>query len=117
MNPANTRIYKMSFAGVYPHYIAKAEKKGRTKAEVDEIIFWLTGYDEAQLQEILDNKTDFETFFSNAKIHPNASKITGVICGYRIEDIEDKLMQQIRYLDKMVDELAKGKAMEKILRP
>lgn len=116
MNPANTRIYKMSFAGVYPHYIAKAEKKGRTKAEVDEIIFWLTGYDAAQLQEILDNKTDFETFFSNAKIHPNASKITGVICGYRVEDIEDKLMQQIRYLDKMIDELAKGKAMEKILR-
>ncbi len=117
MNPANTRIYKMSFASVYPHYIAKAEKKGRTKAEVDEIIFWLTGYDAAQLQEILDNKTDFETFFGNATIHPNASKITGVICGYRVEDIEDKLMQQIRYLDKMVDELSKGKAMEKILRP
>lgn len=116
MNPANTRVYKMSFAGVYPHYIAKAEKKGRSKAEVDEIIFWLTGYDAAQLQEILDNKTDFETFFANAKIHPNASKITGVICGYRVEDIEDKLMQQIRYLDKLIDELAKGKAMEKILR-
>lgn len=107
----------MSFASVYPHYIAKAEKKGRTKAEVDEIIFWLTGYDAAQLQEILDNKTDFETFFGNATIHPNTSKITGVICGYRVEDIEDKLMQQIRYLDKMVDELSKGKAMEKILRP
>ncbi len=117
MNPANTRIYKMSFASVYPHYITKAEKKGRTKEEVDEIIFWLTGYNEQQLQEILDNKTNFEDFFANApQINPNASKITGVICGYRVEDIEDKLMQQIRYLDKMVDELAKGKAMEKILR-
>ena len=107
----------MSFASVYPHYITKAEKKGRTKEEVDEIIFWLTGYNEQQLQEILDNKTNFEDFFANApQINPNASKITGVICGYRVEDIEDKLMQQIRYLDKMVDELAKGKAMEKILR-
>jgi len=106
----------MSFASVYPHYITKAEKKGRTKEEVDAIIFWLTGYNSRQLQEIIDNKTDFETFFDNAIINPNASKITGVICGYRVEDIEDKLMQQIRYLDKMVDELAKGKAMEKILR-
>ena len=117
MNPANTRIYKMSFASVYPHYVTKAEKKGRTKQEVDEIIFWLTGYNAQQLQEILDNKTDFETFFANApQMNPNASKITGVICGYRVENIEDKLMQQIRYLDKMIDELAKGKAMEKILR-
>ena len=117
MKPGNTRIYKMSFAGVYPHYITKAEKKGRTKQEVDHIIFWLTGYSAPQLQEILDNKTDFETFFANApRINPNVSKITGLICGYRVEDIEDKLMQQIRYLDKMVDELAKGKAMEKILR-
>lgn len=107
----------MSFAGVYPHYISKAEKKGRTKEEVDAIIFWLTGYDEKSLQLILDNKTDFETFFAEApEINPNASKITGVICGYRVEDIEDKLMQQIRYLDKLVDELAKGKTMEKILR-
>ena len=106
----------MSFSGVYPHYIAKAEKKGRTKAEVDEIIFWLTGYDSVKLQEIIDNKIDFETFFEEAKLNPNVSKITGVICGYRVEEIEDKLMQQIRYLDKLVDELAKGKTMDKILR-
>jgi hypothetical protein len=113
----NTRVYKMSFAGVYPHYIQKAERKGRTKAEVDEIIFWLTGYNEKTLQKHLDNKTDFETFFARApQMNPNTSKITGVICGYRVEDIEDKLMQKIRYLDKLVDELAKGKAMEKILR-
>ncbi|KDN55964.1 DUF2200 domain-containing protein [Flavobacterium seoulense] len=113
----NTRVYKMAFASVYPHYIAKAEKKSRTKQEVDEIIFWLTGYNEQSLQELLDNKTDFETFFAQApQINPNASKITGVICGYRVEEIEDKLMQQIRYLDKLIDELAKGKAMEKILR-
>jgi hypothetical protein len=114
---SNHRIFKMSFAGVYPHYVTKAEKKGRTKAEVDEIIFWLTGYDESSLQRILDDKTDFETFFAEApQINPNVSKITGVICGYRVEDIDDKLMQQIRYLDKLVDELAKGKKMEKILR-
>ncbi len=107
----------MSFAGVYPHYIAKAEKKGRTKAELDEIIFWLTGYNEDTLQQHLDNKTNFEDFFGQApQINPNASKITGVICGYRVEEIEDDLMRQIRYLDKLVDELAKGKAMEKILR-
>ncbi|WP_298707811.1 DUF2200 domain-containing protein [Chitinophaga sp.] len=111
------RVYKMSFAGVYPHYIQKAEKKGRTKEEVDEIIRWLTGYDQKSLQRQLDNKTNIETFFAEApQIHPNASKITGVICGYRVEDIEDKLMQQVRYLDKLIDELAKGKAMEKILR-
>lgn len=118
MNPNNyERVYRMSFAGVYPHYIAKAEKKGRTKAEVDEIICWLTGYNAQELQRELDLKTDFETFFAQApQIHPNASKITGVICGYRVEDIEDKLIQQIRYLDKLIDELAKGKAMEKILR-
>jgi hypothetical protein len=107
----------MSFADVYPHYITKAEKKGRTKAEVDEIIFWLTGYNAQTLQHHLDQKTDFETFFAQAPlINPNASKITGVICGYRVEDIEEKLMQQIRYLDKLIDELAKGKSMEKILR-
>ncbi len=107
----------MSFASVYPHYIAKAEKKGRTKAEVDEIIFWLTGYNEKDLLKILDNETNFENFFAKApQINPNVSKIKGVICGYRVEEIDDKLMQQIRYLDKMVDELAKGKAMEIILR-
>jgi len=107
----------MSFAGVYPHYIQKAEKKGRTKEEVDKIIFWLTGYDEKDLQEILNNKTDFETFFKQApQINPNASMIKGVICGYRIEEIEDELMRNIRYLDKLIDELAKGKSMEKILR-
>lgn len=117
MKTDNSRVFKMSFAGVYPHYIAKAEKKGRTKAEVHEIIFWLTGYDEKALEKILEEKTNFESFFENApKLNPNASKITGVICGYRVEEIEDKLMQKIRYLDKLIDELAKGKAMEKILR-
>ncbi|HMR91748.1 MAG TPA: DUF2200 domain-containing protein [Chitinophagaceae bacterium] len=111
------RVLAMSFAGVYPHYIAKAEKKGRTKEEVDEIIRWLTGYTQKKLEQQIENKVNFETFFTKApQINPNASKITGVICGYRVEDIEDKLMQQIRYLDKLVDELAKGKAMEKILR-
>ncbi len=113
----NTKVYKMAFASVYPHYIAKAKKKGRSKEEVDEIIFWLTGYNEQDLQQILNNKTDFENFFAKApQINPNVSKITGVICGYRVEEIEDKLMQQIRYLDKLIDELAKGKSMEKILR-
>jgi hypothetical protein len=107
----------MSFAGVYPMYIQKAEKKGRTKAEVDEIIFWLTGYNEKTLQQQIDRKTDLETFFDEApQINPNVSKITGVICGYRVEEIEDKLMQKVRYMDKLIDELAKGKAMEKILR-
>ena len=113
----NTRIFKMAFASVYPHYIAKAEKKGRTRAEVHAIICWLTGYDEQTLQKQIDERVDFETFFAKApRINPNVSKITGVICGYRVEEIEDKLMQQIRYLDKLVDELAKGKAMDKILR-
>lgn len=113
----NSRVYRMSFASVYPHYVQKAEKKGRTKAEVDAVIFWLTGYNEKTLQQQIDNKIDFETFFSQApQINPNVSKITGVICGYRVEEIEDKLMQKIRYLDKLVDELAKGKSMEKILR-
>ena len=107
----------MPFASVYPFYIQKAEKKGRTKAEVDMIIFWLTGYDEQTLQQQIDRNTDFETFFAIApQINPNVSKITGVICDYRVEEIEDKLMQQIRYLDKLVDELAKGKSIEKILR-
>ncbi len=117
MKTSNTRVFKMSFAGVYPHYIQKAEKKGRTKAEVDEIICWLTGYDERALQQHIDNKTSFEDFFNQApQINPNVSKITGLICGYRVEEIEDPLMQKIRYLDKLIDELAKGKAMEKILR-
>ena len=113
----NTRIFKMTFASVYPHYIAKAEKKGRTSAEVRAIIHWLTGYDDQALQQQIDEKVDFETFFARApKMNPSVSKITGVICGYRVEEIEDKLMQKIRYLDKLVDELAKGKAMDKILR-
>jgi hypothetical protein len=113
----NTRVFKMTFASVYPHYIRKAEKKGRTKEEVDDIICWLTGYNQQALQQQIDKKSDFETFFAQApQINPNVSKITGVICGYRVEEIEDKLMQKIRYLDKLVDELAKGKTMEKILR-
>jgi len=113
----NSRVFKMSFAGVYPHYIQKAEKKGRTKAEVDTIICWLTGYDQNTLQQQIDNKTNLETFFAQApQLNPNVSKITGVICGYRVEEIEDKLMQKIRYMDKLIDELAKGRAMEKILR-
>ena len=107
----------MSFAGVYPHYIEKAEKKGRTKDEVNQVIFWLTGYDRNMLQAHIDKRTSFEDFFAHApQLNPNVSKITGVICGYRVEEIEDKLMQKIRYLDKLVDELAKGKKMEKILR-
>lgn len=111
------RIFTISFASVYPHYINKAAKKGRTKEEVDTIICWLTGYNQQELQELIDNKTDFETFFTEApQMNQNISKITGVICGYRVEEIEDKLMQKIRYLDKLVDELAKGKTMEKILR-
>ena len=111
------RVFKMSFASVYPHYIAKAEKKARTKEEVHEIIFWLTGYGETQLNEILENKTNFEDFFNKApKINPNIDKITGTICGYKVEEIENSLMQKIRYLDKLIDELAKGKTMEKILR-
>jgi hypothetical protein len=117
MKTDNTRVYRMTFASVYPHYIAKAEKKGRTMEEVDEIIFWLTGYNKKSLQQQIDKKIDFETFFAQApKLNPNVSKITGIICGHRVEDIEDKLMQKVRYLDKLIDELAKGKAMEKILR-
>ncbi len=113
----NTRVFKMSFAGVYPHYITKAEKKGRTKEEVDTVIRWLTGYSQKELQQTIDKKISLEAFFAEApKINPNVSKITGVICGYRVEEIEDKLMQKIRYMDKLVDELAKGKTMEKILR-
>ena len=113
----NTRVYRMTFASVYPLYIKKAEKKGRTKTEVDAIIFWLTGYNKQTLQQQIDKKTDFETFFAQApQMNVNVSKITGVICGYRVEEIEDKLMQKVRYLDKLVDELAKGRPMEKILR-
>ena len=113
----NTRVFKMTFASVYPMYVQKAEKKGRSKEEVDEIIRWLTGYTKAGLKKQLDKKVDFETFFAEAPgLNPNASKITGVICGYRIEEIEDKLMQKIRYLDKLVDELAKGRPLTKILR-
>ncbi|MDC8000657.1 DUF2200 domain-containing protein [Aequorivita todarodis] len=113
----NERIYKMPFASVYPHYITKAEKKGHTKHEVDAIICWLTGYDQKGLQKQIDNKSSFETFFAEApQLNPNASKITGVICGYRVEEIEEPLMQKIRYMDKLIDELAKGKKMEKILR-
>lgn len=116
-NSNNLRIYKMSLAGVYPHYIKKVEKKGKTKEEVDEIIFWLTGYDEQTLKHHIDNKSNFETFFEQApRINPNVSKITGIICGYRIEEIEDKLVQQVRYLDKLIDEIAKGRAKEKIFR-
>jgi hypothetical protein len=112
-----TRLFKTPFADVYPFYIQKAEKKGRTKAEVDTIIFWLTGYDEQTFQQQINRKSDFETFFAQApQINPNVSKITGVICGYRVEEIEDQLMRKIRYLDKLVDELAKGKKMDKILR-
>jgi hypothetical protein len=113
----NSKIFKMPFGSVYPLYIQKAEKKGRTREEVDTIIRWLTGYDQRSLQQQIDNNADFETFFSDApQINPNVSKITGVICGYRVEDIQDKLMQKIRYLDKLIDELAKGKSLEKILR-
>ena len=107
----------MSFSSVYPLYIKKVERKGRTKAEVDTIICWLTGYDQKALQKQIDKKNDFETFFSEApQMNPNVLKITGLICGYRVEEIEDKLMQKVRYLDKLIDELAKGKTMEKILR-
>lgn len=111
------RIFTMSFSKVYPMYIQKAERKGRTKEEVDKIILWLTGYDERGLQEQIDKGVDFETFFEEApKINPNTNKITGVVCGIRVEEVEDPLMQKIRWLDKLIDELAKGKKMEKILR-
>jgi len=111
------RIFTTSFASVYPHYVQKAEKKGRKKEEVDEVICWLTGYNPDALAEQIKRKNDFETFFSEAPtLHPNVSKITGVVCGVRIEEIEDPLMRKIRYLDKLVDELAKGRPMEKILR-
>ncbi|MBL0911198.1 MAG: DUF2200 domain-containing protein [Bacteroidia bacterium] len=117
MDPKTARIYRILFSSVYPMYIQKVEKKGRTKAELDTVICWLTGYDAQGLQDQIDRKTDFQTFFAEApQLNPNASKITGVICGYRVEEIEDPLIQKMRYLDKLVDELAKGRAMEKILR-
>src|SRR5688572_14405155 len=113
----NDRVFAMSFAGVYPHYVAKAEKKGRTKEEVDQIIRWLTGYTKAGLAKQVENRTSFRELFEKApKFNPNASLIKGVVCGIRVEDIEDPLMQKIRYMDKLVDELAKGKKMDKILR-
>lgn len=110
------RIAKMTFASVYPHYVTKVEKKGRTKEELHRVIEWLTGYDEKKLQKLIDEKVSFEQFFQQAKLHPNAHLITGVICGYRVEEIQNPLTQQTRYLDKLVDELAKGRKMEKILR-
>ena len=111
------RVFAMSFASVYPHYITKAEKKGKTKEDVHTIISWLTGYTNADIDTILETKIDFETFFEKApKLNPNVDKIKGLICGYRVEDIEDPLMQKIRYLDKLIDELARGKKMESILR-
>ena len=110
------RIFTTSFASVYPMYVQKAERKGRTRAEVDTIIHWLTGHDTAALQRHLAEGTDLQTFFAEARLNPAAAKITGVICGHRVEQIEDPLMQKIRYLDKVVDELAKGKPLEKILR-
>lgn len=110
------RIAKMSFASVYPHYVTKVERKGRTKEELHEVIEWLTGFNDKKIQELIDEKVSFETFFQKATINPGASLITGVICGYRVEEIENPLTQKARYLDKLVDELAKGRKMEKILR-
>ena len=112
----NERIEKMTFASVYPHYVTKVERKGRTKEELHQVIKWLTGFDNKKLQELIDKKVTFETFFKAAKLNPNAHLITGLICGYRIEEIENPLTKQARYLDKLVDELAKGRKMEKILR-
>lgn len=117
MKSNNTKIYHMSFASIYPHYITKVEKKWKSKQEVDQIIYWLTWYNEAELKDILEDKTDMETFFTKAPyIHPNVDKITWLICGYRIEDIQDPIMKHIRYLDKLIDELAKWRPMDKILR-
>lgn len=112
----NERVAKMTFASVYPHYITKVEKKGRTKDELHQVIEWLTGFDANKLQELIGEKVTFETFFEEAKLNPNAHLIKGVICGYRIEEIENSLTRQVRYLDKLVDELARGRKMEKILR-
>jgi hypothetical protein len=110
------RIAQMSFASVYPHYVTKVERKGRSVQELHEVIFWLTGFSEKELQSIIADKSTFTEFFSRAKLHPNASLITGSICGYKIQEIQDPLMRKVRYLDKLVDELAKGKALDKILR-
>ena len=112
----NAKIAKLTFAGVYPHYVTKVESKGRTKKELHQVIEWLTGFDEKKLKELIAEKVTFETFFKKAKLNPNAHLITGVICGYRIEEIDNPLTKQARYLDKLIDELAKGKKMEKILR-
>lgn len=112
----DAKIAKMTFSSVYPHYVDKVEKKGRTKEELHQVIKWLTGFDDKKLKKLIDDKATFETFFSHAKLNPKAELITGVICGYRIEEIETPLTKQTRYLDKLVDELAKGKKMEKILR-
>ena len=112
----NERMAKMTFSSVYPHYIKKVESKGRTKQELHEVIAWLTGFDEKKLKDLIDEKVTFETFFKRAKLNANANLITGVICGYRIEEIDNELTRQVRYLDKLVDELAKGRKMEKILR-
>ena len=110
------RVAKMTFASVYPHYVAKVEKKGRTKEELHEVITWLTGYDDKKIQSLIDDEATFDTFFDKCKLNPNAHLITGVICGYRVEELENPFMQKCRYLDKLIDELAKGKKMEKILR-
>ena len=115
-NSTEERIAKMTFASVYPHYIAKIEKKGRTKKELHEVIKWLTGYDEKKLKSLVDDEVTFETFFKECKLNPNAHLITGVICGYRVEELENPLIRKCRYLDKLIDELAKGRKMEKILR-
>ncbi len=115
-NTHNERFAKMTFASVYPLYLAKVEKKGRTKEELHQVLQWLTGFDNKKLQELINENVTFETFFQRASLNPNASLITGVICGYRVEEIEEPLLKQVRYLDKLVDELAKGKKMEKILR-
>jgi hypothetical protein len=112
----NERIAKMSFAGVYPHYVTKVEKKGRTKEELHQVIHWLTGFEDDQIQALIDEKVTFKTFFERATLHPNADQIKGVICGYRIEEIDNDLTRQVRYLDKLVEELARGRKMEKILR-
>lgn len=116
MDTHDQRMAKLTFAGVYPMYLAKVEKKGRTEEELQQVISWLTGFDVAQQQALIKEKVTFETFFARATLHPNAQLITGMICGYRIEEIENRLTRQVRYLDKLVDELAKGKKMEKILR-
>jgi len=116
MNTHNQRIAKMTFASVYPMYLSKIEKKGRTIEELHQVIEWLTGFDNKKLQELIKENVTFETFFQHASLNPNTRLITGVICGYRVEEIEDPLTQQVRYLDKLVDELAKGRKMEKILR-